>query len=201
MGQRRLGSGTAAPPAISVGCRLTHRTRDTNLTDMSYRDYSQLSLTSTFKFCRCGVAPHWQFSTMLLVCNYSNYGCLNGQSEFILSRVYYRNDSVPPDNPYSIRFRQRITGMNRVHVSYHVGGSEQRLGALPGGDDIGEPQTPAKPTCLCSGKLANRKPICLSDRPYANLPVLRQTLIRPACAPTSVCLSRGKLYLRQFYVV
>ena len=48
----------------------------------------------------------------------------------MLSRVYYRTDSVPPDNPCPIRFLWR--SMNRGHVSDHVGGW-----ALPGGNDVG----------------------------------------------------------------
>ena len=56
-----------------------------------------------------------------------------------LSRDNYRADSVPPDTPCPASVRFRWPSTTRVHVSdqVRVGGSEQRLGALPGGDDFG----------------------------------------------------------------
>ena len=96
---------------------------------MSCRDYSQLSLISTFNFCRCQTLAD---RSLRVVGNcYLKEGWLNGQSEFCVVRVCYSTDSAPPDNQCPIRLRWRSKA--REDGRDHVGVSEQRLGALPGG--------------------------------------------------------------------
>ena len=62
-----------------------------------------------------------------------------------VNRVYPYTDSdpSPPENPCPIRFRWR--SVTHVHVSGHVGVSEQRLGSRPGGDDISCPFLQSSP--------------------------------------------------------
>ena len=62
---------------------------------------------------------------------------------FRVSRVHNRTDSVAPDHPRPVRFRRR--SVTRAHARDRVGGSERRLGPLPGGGDTGGGLVPRSP--------------------------------------------------------
>ena len=127
---------------------------------MAHRDTRHQSVTvkELTRFLAAQFNIHIRIATQISTsCNRNwLFECrwLNGQSEIYVNYVY-RIDIVdkdrlypctmsdPPDNPCPILFRGG--GTTHVHVSRHVGVSEQWLGTRTGGDDIGGPVQPTSP--------------------------------------------------------